>query len=113
MRSKNHEPVIILNPTFVGGWNDTYSLTMRKPRRCTVTVRTPLPGSVAPSKKYWRRMNGSQRLRIVPVVCDTANATSGLTGTTTVDSTTLAMGQLCALNSWMDVPATETWPPAS
>ncbi len=86
-------------PTLVGGRYETYSLTISNPSRCTVTVCTPLPARVAPPRKYWRRMNGSQRLRISPVVCDTANATSTLTGTIAVLSTTRATGQPCALNN--------------
>lgn len=58
------------------------------PEVCLVKVRTPLPGAVAPSRKCWRRTNGSQRSRVAPVVWDTANAVAGSTGTVIEDSTT-------------------------
>ena len=87
MTAKNHGPSTIFMPTFVGGWYETYSLTIRSPDRCRVRVRTPLAGAVSPSRNACRRMNGSQRSRVSPVVCETANATSGGTGTTTDDST--------------------------
>ncbi len=61
---------------------------MRSPRRETVRVRTPTAGTTAPSSSRCSRMNTSHLIRISPVVCETANATSGVTGTTTLLSTT-------------------------
>ena len=40
-------------------------------------VRTPLAGAVASSRNACRRMNGSHRSRVSPVVWETANASSG------------------------------------
>jgi len=80
-REKNHGPRTIVIPTDVGGRYDAYSLTMLGSSRAKVLVRTPGPGAVAPSRKNWRRMNGSHRNRTWPVVCETAKASSGGTGT--------------------------------
>ncbi|GAB3994769.1 hypothetical protein GCM10029992_10210 [Glycomyces albus] len=44
---KNHGPETIVIPTFPGGLYDTYSLTIRHPSRCFVSVRTPC--------RAWRR----------------------------------------------------------
>ena len=41
--------------------NETYSLTMRRPCRERVSVRTPLAGLGAPSISCWERTNGSHR----------------------------------------------------
>ncbi len=79
-------------PTLVGGLYETYSLTIDSPLRCRVKVRTPFAGAVAPSRKCWWRMKGSQRRRTAPVVCETANAVAGSTGTTSEDSTTGMVG---------------------
>ncbi|MEE3918997.1 hypothetical protein V2I01_12870 [Micromonospora sp. BRA006-A] len=64
-------------PTFVGGDQETYSLTMTRPCRERVNVRTPRPGRVAPSTKCCSRTNGSHRYRTGAVVWETANASSG------------------------------------
>src|SRR5699024_3280009 len=51
--------------------------------RGTDRVRTPRPGSVPPSKKRGRGINGSHRRRTWQDVCETAKAVSGSTWTTT------------------------------
>ena len=86
-RPKNHGPRTIVIPAEVGGRHEAYSLTMLgesgPAKEDRVKVRTPTPGSLAPSRKRCSRMKGSHRRRTAPVVWDTAKARSGGTGTCT------------------------------
>ena len=86
-RAKNHGPVTIVIPTEVGGRQETYSLTIAgeigPAKEGRVYVRTPTPGSWAPSRKCCSRMKGSHRCRTGPCVWDTAKARSGGMGTCT------------------------------
>src|SRR5690606_1903899 len=78
--AKNQGPFTIVMPTDVGGRYETYSETIRGPTRARVCARTPFAGTAA-SIRCCPRMSGSHRIRMSPVVCETANATSGETGT--------------------------------
>ena len=81
----------------VGGRQETYSLTMLgeigPAKEDRVKVRTPTPGSLAPSTKCCSRMKGSHRWRTSPVVWATAKASSGEIGTCT-SALTWGMGPL-------------------
>src|SRR5690348_6998563 len=65
---KNQGPDTMVMPTFRGGAYETYWLTIFRPRRDLVRVRTPLPAACAPSRKAWAEMKGSHLRRNSPVV---------------------------------------------